>query len=68
MDSDEDLFERQYLSEFNETLSKFTTEINEKLSALTNDINRCMANIVILEKKIENFDHNKDQANISNQS
>lgn len=54
MESTSEFVERQYLAQFNDTLSKFTSQINEKLSNLTDELNRCIADLAILEKKIEN--------------
>lgn len=52
MDSDNDLFLRQYIAHLNDNLEKFAQHANEKLTNIAHELNRCQANLIILEKKV----------------
>lgn len=55
MNSNQDLILDRISLDFNECLKKLTEQTNEKLSSITHRLNRCQVNLVILEKRVEDY-------------
>lgn len=53
MDNQE-LVIKDYINNLNNLLNSFAEHANERLLSITDNLNYCKANLVILEKKIEN--------------
>lgn len=57
MNPGEDLDLDKISLEFNDLLKKFTKQTNEKLNSITDQLNRCQVNLIILEKRLEDYNN-----------